>query len=136
MGRASPDFDTLVVEIVLRHVGGLREGAVSVRASSGGSYVSVTVTVQAESQTQLDALYRSAEPPQAQRVRKSELMAQMRAEYQSLKASRWGGFAGYDRRVQRAHNAPPAGVGAQHRTWPPSYTLFDPPRPRLLRVLS
>ena len=58
MGRASPDFDTLVVEIVLRHVGGLREGAVSVRASSGGSYVSVTVTVQAESQTQLDALYR------------------------------------------------------------------------------
>mgnify|MGYP001248776967 FL=1 len=58
MGRASPDFDTLVVEIVLRHVGGLREGAVSVRASSGGSYVSLTVTVQAESQTQLDALYR------------------------------------------------------------------------------
>ncbi len=58
MGRASPDFDTLVVEIVLRHVGELREGAVNVRASSAGSYVSVTVTVQAASQDQLDALYR------------------------------------------------------------------------------
>ena len=58
MGRASDDFDVLVVDIVLRHVGSLREGAISMRASSGGSYVSVTVTVQAESQAQLDALYR------------------------------------------------------------------------------
>ncbi len=58
MGRASEDFDALVVGIVLRHVGAVREGAISVRASSGGSYVSVTVTVQAESQAQLDALYR------------------------------------------------------------------------------
>lgn len=58
MGRAAPDFDSLVVEIVLRHVGSVREGAISVRESRGGNYVSVTVTVQAESQDQLDALYR------------------------------------------------------------------------------
>lgn len=58
MGRASPDFDELVVGIVLRHVGSVREGAVSVRASGGGKYLSVTVTVQAESQAQLDGLYR------------------------------------------------------------------------------
>lgn len=58
MGRTSPDFDALVVSIVLRHVGELREGAVSLRESRGGAYVSVTVTVQAESQDQLDALYR------------------------------------------------------------------------------
>lgn len=58
MGRAEPDFDSLVVEIVLRHVGNVREGAISVRESRGGKYLSVTVTVQAESQDQLDGLYR------------------------------------------------------------------------------
>ena len=58
MGRASPGFDELVVEIVLRHVGEVSEGAVSLRASSNGNYLSVTVTVQAESQDQLDNLYR------------------------------------------------------------------------------
>jgi putative lipoic acid-binding regulatory protein len=58
MGRASPGFDALVVDIVLRHVGSVREGAVSVRASAGGNYLSVTVTVLAESQAQLDGLYR------------------------------------------------------------------------------
>jgi putative lipoic acid-binding regulatory protein len=58
MGRASPGFDQLVVGIVLRHVGSVREGAVSLRASGNGNYLSVTVTVQAESQAQLDGLYR------------------------------------------------------------------------------
>lgn len=58
MGRAEPDFDSLVVEIVLRHVGNVREGAISVRESRGGKYVSVTVTVRADSQDQLDGLYR------------------------------------------------------------------------------
>ncbi len=58
MGRAAPDFDVLVVSIVLRHVGSVREDAVSVRESRGGAYLAVTVTVRAENQDQLDALYR------------------------------------------------------------------------------
>ncbi len=58
MGRATPDFDALVAEIVLRHVGSLREGAISMRESRDGNYLAVTVTVQVESQAQLDALYR------------------------------------------------------------------------------
>jgi putative lipoic acid-binding regulatory protein len=58
MGHAAGDFDALVVEIVLRHVATLREDAVQRRASKQGTYVSVTVTVQAESQAQLDNLYR------------------------------------------------------------------------------
>ena len=58
MGLAIADFDTLVAEIVLRHVADLREGALRSRASSGGKYVSVTVTIQAQSQQQLDNLYR------------------------------------------------------------------------------
>ena len=58
MGRAADDFDTLVVSIVQRHVGDLHEHSITVRASAGGNYVSVTVTVRAESQHQLDNLYR------------------------------------------------------------------------------
>lgn len=58
VGRAGDDFNTLVVSIVQRHVGSLREESVTVRASAGGNYVSVTVTVVAESQHQLDNLYR------------------------------------------------------------------------------
>ena len=58
MGLAADDFDLLVVEIVSRHVAHLGEGAVSTRPSSNGKYVSVTITVQAESQQQLDAIYR------------------------------------------------------------------------------
>jgi len=58
MGHAAADFDALVVEIVQRHVGPLRDGAVQRRPSKQGNYLSVTVIVQAESQTQLDALYR------------------------------------------------------------------------------
>jgi putative lipoic acid-binding regulatory protein len=58
MGYAAADFDALVLEIVLRHVSTLREGAVQSRASSQGRYVAVTVLIQAESRQQLDALYR------------------------------------------------------------------------------
>ena len=58
MGRTTDDFDTLVLSIVQRHVGNLSEESVTVRASAGGNYVSVTVTVIAESQHQLDNLYR------------------------------------------------------------------------------
>lgn len=58
MGRTADDFDTLVLSIVQRHVGNLSEASVTVRASAGGNYVSVTVTVIAESQHQLDNLYR------------------------------------------------------------------------------
>lgn len=57
LGLAEHDLDALVVSIVRRHVGDLREGAVSSKASRKGKYTSVTVTVQAESQDQLDRLY-------------------------------------------------------------------------------
>lgn len=58
MGHAAEDFDALVVGIVLRHVGALREGAVQCRPSRQGNYLSVTVTVHVETQAQLDDLYR------------------------------------------------------------------------------
>lgn len=57
MGRAEPGFDALVVELVRRHAPNLGEGAVTSRPSKGGKWVSVTVTLRAESKSQLDAIY-------------------------------------------------------------------------------
>lgn len=57
MGRQSADFDAQVVAIVRRHVRDLAESAVSSRASRNGNYLSVTVTIEAHSRAQLDAIY-------------------------------------------------------------------------------
>ena len=58
MGYNSGEFDSLVVGLVRRHDPGLREGAVTTRLSRRGKYMSVTVTVQAVSQQQLDDIYK------------------------------------------------------------------------------
>jgi uncharacterized protein len=57
VGRAREDFDALVTAIVRRHIAGLASDAVTARTSREGRYVSLTVTVRAESRAQLDALY-------------------------------------------------------------------------------
>lgn len=57
MGLAEVDLDLIVVEIVRKHAPELGEGAVSTRLSKGGKYVSVTVTLEAQSKQQLDAIY-------------------------------------------------------------------------------
>ena len=57
MGEAEEHFDALVVEIVRRHCPDLTEGAVKSRLSQKGKYVSVTVTIQAQSRKQLDNIY-------------------------------------------------------------------------------
>ena len=57
MGLAADDFDALVVSIISRHVPGLGKGSVQTQSSSGGKYLSVTVTITARSRAQLDALY-------------------------------------------------------------------------------
>ncbi len=57
MGRADTDLETIVVEIVRRHVADLGEGSVSSKPSSKGNYLSVSVRVHATSREQMDALY-------------------------------------------------------------------------------
>jgi uncharacterized protein len=57
-GEATEDFDLLVVSLVRRHAPDLGEGAVHKRLSAHGRYMSVTVTIRAESRAQLDAIYR------------------------------------------------------------------------------
>lgn len=57
MGEAADDFDSLVVSLVRKHSPDLGEGAVRTRTSRGGKYMAVTVTIQARSRAQLDAIY-------------------------------------------------------------------------------
>jgi hypothetical protein len=57
MGRAEQDIEAIVVGIVGRHAPGLDGGAVRVRASSGGKWLAVTVTIEAQSRAQVDAIY-------------------------------------------------------------------------------
>jgi putative lipoic acid-binding regulatory protein len=57
MGRATPELEIAVLEIMNRHVPDLGEGAVKSRKSRNGNYISITVTIQARSREQLDAIY-------------------------------------------------------------------------------
>lgn len=57
MGRATPELEIAVLEIMHRHVPDLGEGAVRTRQSRNGNYLSITVTIQARSREQLDAIY-------------------------------------------------------------------------------
>lgn len=57
-GNADEDFDALVVSLIRRHAPDIGEGTVQKRLSSGGRYMSVTVTIRAHSREQLDAIYR------------------------------------------------------------------------------
>ncbi len=59
MGLATPEFDSIVVEIVRQHAPDLGEGAVRTRPSSGGKYLAVTVTINATSKKQLDCIYQA-----------------------------------------------------------------------------
>jgi putative lipoic acid-binding regulatory protein len=57
MGKADEDFDCMVVALIRRHCPNLHEGSVETRLSAGGKYMSVTVTIRAESKVQLDNIY-------------------------------------------------------------------------------
>ena len=58
MGRREGGFTTAVIEIVRRHAPDFVPGAIETRPSREGKYISLTATVNATSQEQLDALYR------------------------------------------------------------------------------
>ncbi|MEN8175153.1 MAG: DUF493 domain-containing protein [Pseudomonadota bacterium] len=57
-GRAEAGFETLVLEIVRRHIADFDDNAVSTRPSRNGNYLAVTVRVYARSREQIDAVYR------------------------------------------------------------------------------
>ncbi len=57
MGKTDEALEVAVMEIINRHVDDIKEGAVSFNSSKGGKYTSITITIQAESKAQLDAIY-------------------------------------------------------------------------------
>jgi len=57
LGRADDNFDALVVSIIRRHSPEFTDATIKKRLSRGGKYISVTVTIQAQNQKQLDNLY-------------------------------------------------------------------------------
>jgi hypothetical protein len=58
MGLRADGFAQAVVDVVLRHAPDFDPGGVEMRSSREGKYLSLTVTVNATSREQLDALYR------------------------------------------------------------------------------
>jgi putative lipoic acid-binding regulatory protein len=61
MGLDQDDFAGFVIELVSRHIPGLRGEDFSTRSSSGGKYLSVMVGFTAESREQVDALNKELE---------------------------------------------------------------------------
>ncbi len=57
MGRADAAFSDTAVGLVERHVGKVAADAIQTSESRNGNFLSVTVTIDAESQEQLDKIY-------------------------------------------------------------------------------
>ena len=57
MGLADDALAQTVLEVVLRHAPDFDGATMGMRASSGGKYLSLTCTINAQSKRQLDALY-------------------------------------------------------------------------------
>lgn len=60
MGRDNEAFRTTARAIVEKHAGALADDAIRTALSRNGNFVSVTVTIIATSQEQLDNIYRDA----------------------------------------------------------------------------
>ncbi len=57
MGRNGDDFETVVTGIVYRHAEAYLGEAVRIQPSAEGNFISVTVTIEAQSRKQLDRIY-------------------------------------------------------------------------------
>ena len=58
MGRDTPEFHVTARELVEKHTGPLDDSAIQSAVSRKGRFVSITVTVMAQSQQQLDDISR------------------------------------------------------------------------------
>jgi len=59
MGHASPTFEAEIIALVRQHVAELSDDAISRRPSKGGKYLALTITIEATSRQQLDAIYQA-----------------------------------------------------------------------------
>jgi predicted aminopeptidase len=73
----------------------------------------------------LDALFKSSASDEQKRADKAALMAELRAEYETMKANRWSGFSGYDGWFSRANNAAFGVLAAYNEFVPDFERLFE-----------
>ena len=59
LGKSSESFERAVLEIFRKYYPKMRENSLQQRASQQGTYLSLTINVFAESQAQLDHIYRA-----------------------------------------------------------------------------
>lgn len=57
MGYASNDFEQHIISVVSRHANLASPRQVSIKTSSGGRYLSITVSVEARSREHLELIY-------------------------------------------------------------------------------
>ena len=57
LGRSSEQFESVIVEVFERHAPGFDQKAIVVKASSKGTFTSMTVTITATGKDQLEALH-------------------------------------------------------------------------------
>lgn len=65
MGRDTQDFRDTARALVEHHTGALDEQNIKFATSRNGNFVSITITVQAQSQQQLDEIYRDVSSHEA-----------------------------------------------------------------------
>lgn len=58
MGRDQPEFRDAALGVIERHAGAVPDDAVKESSSREGRFLSITVTIRATSQQQLDDIYR------------------------------------------------------------------------------
>lgn len=57
LGRASPDLVQTVLAIVRKHAPETQANQIRLRSSAKGTYDAITITIEAKSKDQLDAIY-------------------------------------------------------------------------------
>lgn len=57
MGASVPDFAQTIAAVVIKHAPDFNAASMEMRPSKAGNYLSLTCTVRAVSQDQLDAIY-------------------------------------------------------------------------------
>ena len=70
-------------------------------------------------------VYAGGAPDADKRAAKAKLMSEFQADFDALKANRWGGFTGYDSWVARANNASFGVLAAYNELVPQFERLFD-----------
>ena len=70
-------------------------------------------------------LYESSANEAEKRLSKAALLSELRADYETTKRDRWGGYAGYDRWFARANNASFGVLAAYNQQVPAFERLFE-----------